>query len=65
MWQTILIWLIIGLCAFFIGRRFFRQWHAALSGKSVSCCLDSGCSCCSSAASCPAYTQETENNAGN
>jgi GTPase Era involved in 16S rRNA processing len=40
MWQTLLIWLIIALCAFFIGRRFFRQWRSALSGKTVSCCLD-------------------------
>jgi hypothetical protein len=52
MWQTLLIWLIIALCAFFIGRRFFRQWRSALSGKTVSCCLDSGCGGCSSAATC-------------
>ncbi|MCB2217296.1 FeoB-associated Cys-rich membrane protein [Desulfofustis glycolicus] len=64
MWQTILIWLIIALCAFFIGRRFFRQWRSALSGKTVSCCLDSGCSCCPSATSCPTDHKEKQINAG-
>ncbi len=64
MWQTIIIWLIIALCAFFIGRRFFRQWRSALSGKPVSCCLDSGCSCCPSVPSCAAEQKEKQTDTG-
>ncbi|RPH39586.1 MAG: FeoB-associated Cys-rich membrane protein [Desulfobulbaceae bacterium] len=46
MWQLIIIWIIIGICAFFLGRRLYRQWRAALTpGKNVSC--GGGCSCCS------------------
>ncbi len=48
--ETIIIWAIIAICAFFTGRRFYRQWRAATSkdvniscGDSCTCCADSSC----------------------
>ncbi|MGB3211543.1 MAG: FeoB-associated Cys-rich membrane protein [Desulforhopalus sp.] len=43
--ETIIIWVIIVLCAFFTGRRFYRQWKAATSKDAdISCC--NSCTCC-------------------
>lgn len=49
--ETIIIWLIIALCAFFTGRRFYRQWRVATSkddniscGQGCTCCSDTSCS---------------------
>ncbi|TKB27980.1 FeoB-associated Cys-rich membrane protein [Desulfopila sp. IMCC35006] len=51
MLETIIIWTIIAICAFFTGRRFYRQWKIATSkdsniscGQSCTCCSDSSCS---------------------
>jgi hypothetical protein len=42
MWQDIIIWLIIATAAFFIGRRIYRQWRAAVRpGATIAC----GCGC--------------------
>ncbi len=47
MWENIIIWSAIVIAAFYMGRRLFRQWRAAVTpGKNISC--NSGCSCCSS-----------------
>jgi len=43
--ETVIIYAIIAVCAFFTGRRFYRQWKAATSKDSnISC--GSGCTCC-------------------
>lgn len=49
--ESIIIWAIIAICAFFTGRRFYRQWKVATSkdaniscGDSCTCCVDSSCS---------------------
>ncbi|MBT8332986.1 MAG: FeoB-associated Cys-rich membrane protein [Desulfobacterales bacterium] len=52
MWQTIIIWVIIFLCAFFVGRRYWRQWRIALKADQDVGCIQSGCSCCSSVSTC-------------
>lgn len=50
MFETIIIWVIIAICAFFTGRRFYRQWQVATSkdgniscGDSCTCCAESNC----------------------
>lgn len=45
MWETLFIWTIIAVCAFYVGRKFFRQWRRALDPHAgVSCdCSCSGC----------------------
>ena len=45
--ENIILWAIIALCAFFIGRKFFRQWRAALDPKADIPC-SCGCSGCNS-----------------
>ncbi len=47
MLQNIILWAIIALCALFIGRKFFRQWRAALDPNAKIPC-DCGCSDCTS-----------------
>lgn len=49
MFEVILIWVIVAVCAFFTGRRFYRQWKAAVN-KDTDISCGEGCSCC--AASC-------------
>jgi hypothetical protein len=50
--QTIIIWIIVALCTFYIGRRYYRQWRSALSGDQKSGCIESSCSCCSATSDC-------------
>lgn len=60
MWDTILIILIVAACAFFIGRRFYRQFTGRQSGCGCGC-GSGGCdgtstpsdSCCQSKADFP------------
>jgi hypothetical protein len=44
MWETIILTLIIAACAFFIGRRFYRQF----TGKQTGC--GGGCGGCGKSA---------------
>ncbi|MGA7278415.1 MAG: hypothetical protein WBW79_10785 [Desulfocapsaceae bacterium] len=50
--QTIVIWIIVALCALYIGRRYYRQWRSALRGDQNGGCIESSCSCCSAASDC-------------
>ena len=51
MLENIILWLILAGCAFFVGRKFYRQWRAALDPKgNISC--DCGCSGCGSSDNC-------------
>jgi len=50
MYQTLIIWTVICLCLFFIGRRFYRQWKQATSGQQSGC--GGGCSACSLSSHC-------------
>ena len=43
--EKIFIWVIIVICAFFTGRRFYRQWKVATSKDANISCGD-GCTCC-------------------
>ncbi|WP_136805413.1 FeoB-associated Cys-rich membrane protein [Desulfosediminicola flagellatus] len=45
MWENIILWSILGCCAFFVGRRFFRQMRTALDPKANATC-DCSCSGC-------------------
>lgn len=45
MTQNIITFLILILCAFFIGRRYYRQWRAAVNPKQDLSC-SSGCEGC-------------------
>ncbi|MFV0438653.1 MAG: hypothetical protein ACK5PS_14835 [Desulfopila sp.] len=56
MWESILIWAIIGGCAVVVLRRFYRQLHSAINSNKTSRC-DCACSGCHTA-SCHAQ-QET------
>ncbi|MBU1565034.1 MAG: FeoB-associated Cys-rich membrane protein [Proteobacteria bacterium] len=49
--ETILIWIVISVSAFFTGRKFYRQWRTAFDKKSqVSC--GQGCCSCGTSSSC-------------
>jgi hypothetical protein len=50
--QTIVIWIIVALCALYIGRRYYRQWRSALRGDQNAGGIESSCSCCSAASDC-------------
>ncbi len=43
--ETIVVWIIILCCLYYILKRFYSRWKAARDNATVSC-LD-GCSCCS------------------
>ncbi|MBW2683452.1 MAG: FeoB-associated Cys-rich membrane protein [Deltaproteobacteria bacterium] len=55
MLEKIIIALIVACCAFFIGRRFYRQWRRVALGNEIPCCTD-GCSSCSSVSTCDSRT---------
>ena len=56
--ESIIVWTIIAVCAFFIGRKFWRQWRAATSQKGVISC---GCGCtCDNGSICPPKSNGTE-----
>lgn len=54
--ETIIIWSIIAVSAFFTGRKFYRQWRAAIDKRGqVSC--GQGCCSCSTVSSCTTKDQ--------
>ncbi|MBW1635974.1 MAG: FeoB-associated Cys-rich membrane protein [Deltaproteobacteria bacterium] len=55
MLEKIFILFVVAGCAFFIGRRFYRQWRSAALGDAIPCCSD-GCSSCRSSSSCESKT---------
>lgn len=49
--ESIVVWTIILVSAFFIGRKFWRQWKAAVDKKGIISC---GCGCsCDGGSVCP------------
>ncbi len=42
--ESIVVWTIIAISAFFIARKFWRQWKAAASKKGAISC-SCGCTC--------------------
>lgn len=40
--DEIIVWLIVGIAAFFVGRKIFRT----ITGKTPACSCDQGCSSC-------------------
>jgi hypothetical protein len=57
MWQTIIIWAIIALSAFYIFRCFYRKWRIALSPDADGACMASDCCGCPSFDSCSSAPQ--------
>lgn len=43
--EHLVIWSLVALSAFFLGRRFLRQWHAAFDHKQPLSCGQGCCSC--------------------
>jgi hypothetical protein len=64
MWQTLLIGIIIGACALFLGRRFWRQWRVATSDRDMPQCIEGGCGCCTAASSCSVAQKPNDNRKG-
>ena len=42
MWETVVVVVIVSCCAFFVGRKFFRQYRSALDPSASTTC---GCEC--------------------
>lgn len=58
MLESLVVWIIIAISAFFLGRRLWRQWRAATSGKGAMSC---GCGCsCGGEAICPTKCEERQ-----
>lgn len=46
MLENILVALALLVSAWYIGRRFFRQWRMAVNRDTGGCCAENCCSCC-------------------
>jgi hypothetical protein len=52
MLEKLLVGLVVAVCAFFTGRRFYRQWQVAVNRDTASSCEASCCSCCPGSSPC-------------
>jgi len=43
--ENIIVYLIIGLCVFLLGRKYYRQWRQALDPNQSIGCSSCGCAC--------------------
>jgi len=53
------IWGLVGICAFLLGRRFYRLLRAALGSNQAPSC-GQGCCSCASQQACPPPTDPQE-----
>ncbi|MEE4136757.1 MAG: FeoB-associated Cys-rich membrane protein [Desulforhopalus sp.] len=52
MLENLLVGLVVAVCAFYTGRRLYRQWQVAASRDTANSCAASCCSCCPESSPC-------------
>jgi len=55
--EKFIIWVIIALSAFFLARRFYRQWRAAFN-KNLELSCGQGCCGCAATEQCPTKNEK-------